>query len=60
MDQGKFLGKAPEKQGKTMIDQFNQYVEAKKKAKDNKPRGPIDIKALRAQVQAANAKNRRP
>lgn len=45
---------------KTMIDQFNRFVEIKRKSKANNPKGPIDVKALRATVSEWNKKNRIP
>lgn len=46
--------------GKTMVDQFNLMLEIKKKAKENKARGPVDIKALRQEMADKNRKNRLP
>lgn len=44
----------------TMIDQFNHFREVRQKAKENKPKGPPDLKALRNDVKSWDAKNRKP
>lgn len=44
-----------------MVDQFNQFREVKKKAKENhKAKGPVDIKELRRTMNEANKENRKP
>lgn len=48
------------KPASNMIDQFNKFVELKRKAKENAPKGPVDIKALRAKMADMNKKNREP
>lgn len=45
---------------KTMIDQFNKFTENKGKVKENKAKGPIDVKALRQTVNNWNKDNRKP
>lgn len=42
------------------VDQFKLIKEKKGKTKQNASKGPIDIKAARAQVKEWNAKNRKP
>ena len=42
------------------VDQFNDFKEKKGKTKQNVSKGPIDIKAVRAQVKEWNKKNRKP
>ncbi len=45
----------------TMLEQFNQLTEKRKQAKEKKvQRGPVDLKAMRQQIKAWDAKNRKP
>lgn len=45
---------------KTMIDQFNDFTEAKGKTKARGAKGPIDLKSIRRELNDLNSKNRRP
>lgn len=49
-----------EKPVNTMVDQFNNFREVKKRAKMNTPKGPVDLKAARQVLVERNKKNRMP
>lgn len=43
-----------------LVDQFSKFKEVKKKAKENKTKGPADLKEGRAQVRDWNKGNKKP
>ena len=44
----------------TIVHSFDLFREVKKKEKENKAKGPVDLKSLRQKLNKANKKNRTP
>ena len=43
-----------------LCEQFNNFREVRRKAKQNKPKGPVDLKEARLVVKDWNKENRKP
>jgi hypothetical protein len=52
--------KKPIQNSQVMVDGFGQLTQAMKEAKENSSKGPVDLKIIRQELNAANSKNRRP
>jgi hypothetical protein len=52
--------KKPIQNSQVMVDGFGHFTEAGKEIKQGSARGPVDLRVVRQELNAANSKNRRP